>query len=119
MTKPDRLRRVKRLYHLTDSRNVASIRELGGLWSTARLKDMKVGFHSGGNQHGLDADKLFGMDQYVHLCFSKSHPMAHLAEKDGRIEKLQWLVIDDPDAIFKINGVRYCAEVSNKSGAEF
>jgi len=118
MAKADRLRRVRWLYHFTDSRNLRSIVELGGLWSTAKLREMGVEFYPGGNQHSLDADEMFGTDQYVHLCFTTEHPMAYLAKSDGRIEKLQWLYIDDPASVFEIDGVRFCSEVSNKSGAE-
>jgi hypothetical protein len=118
MAKLDRLRRVSWLYHFTDARNLPSIRELDGLWSTAKLREMCVEFHAGGNQHSLDADEMFGMDQYVHLCFTTEIPMAHTAKADGRIEKLQWLYIDDPQSIFDIDGVRYSPEVANKSGTE-
>ena len=44
--------------------------------------------------------------------------MAPIARNDGRIEKLEWLYIDDPASVFQIDGARYCAEVSNKSGTE-
>jgi hypothetical protein len=118
MAETDRLRRVSWLYHFTDSRNLPSIRELDGLWSTAKLREMGIEFHAGGNQHSLDADEMFGMDEYVHLCFTTEHPMAHLAKNDGRIDELQWLYIEDPAAVFEIDGVRYCEEVSNKSGAK-
>ena len=116
MPEVDKLASVTWLYHFTDSRNIPSIRELGGLWSTAKLREMGVNFHPGGNQHSLDADKMFGMDEYVHLCFSMQHPLAYLSSQDGRIAKLQWIYIDDAEGIFEIEGVRYCAEVSNKSG---
>jgi hypothetical protein len=118
MKKIDRLQRVKILYHFTDKSNIASIREHGGLWSTAKLKEKGIQFHPGGNQHSLDADEIFGLDQYVHLCFTNEHPMAYLARKDGRIEQLKWLYIDQPAAILELDGVRYSHEVSNKSGAE-
>ena len=117
MSDADRLKRVSLLYHFTDSRNLPLIRELGGLWSTAKLREMRIKFYAGGNQHSLDADQMFGMDRYVHLCFTMKHPMAYLAQKDGRIEKLQWILVPDPAEIFKIEGVHYCEEVSNKSGA--
>jgi hypothetical protein len=42
--------------------------------------------------------------------------MHYLAKKDGRIQKTQWIYIDDPSAIFKIDGVLFCPGVSNKSG---
>jgi hypothetical protein len=90
-TKPDCLHRTSWLYHFTDARNIPLIWELDGLWSTAKLREMGVDFHAGGNQHSLNADQMFGMDQYVHLCFTKEHPMAHIAKNDGRIEKLQWI----------------------------
>ena len=75
-------------------------------------------FHPGGNQQSLDADKMFGMDEYVHLCFSMQHPLAYLASKDGRIGWLQWIYIDDAKGIFELDGARYCPEVANKSGVE-
>jgi len=34
------------------------------------------------------------------------------------IEKLQWIYLDDVPSVFAIDGVRYCAGVANKSGAE-
>ena len=117
MENTDRLRRVS-LYHFTDSRNLQSIVDLDGLWSTAKLREMGIDFHAGGNQQSLEADEMFGMDQYVHLCLTQKHPLAHLCQRDGRIEKLEWLYIDNPEAIFTIEGVRYCSEVANKSGAE-
>src|SRR5665213_1438506 len=118
MAAVDLLSRVSWLYHFTDSRNIASIRELDGLWSTAKLREMGIEFHPGGNQHSLDADTMFGMDRYVHLCFTSEHPMAFIAKNDGRIEKLQWIYIDDPKSIFEIEGVMYCPEVANISGVQ-
>jgi ssDNA thymidine ADP-ribosyltransferase, DarT len=118
MMQRDALRRVRWLYHFTDSRNIPAIWELGGLWSTAKLREMGVEFYPGGNEHSLSADRMFGMDQYVHLCFTTEHPMAYICQQDGRIEKLQWIYIDDPAGLFQIDGVQYCAEVANKSGAQ-
>jgi len=113
----DRLSRVHWLYHFTDASNLASIREHGGLWSTVKLIEKGIKFRSGGNQISLDADKAFGMDKFVHLSFTNNHPMAYLASHDGRIEKLQWLYIENPFDVFELPGVLYCPEVSNKSGA--
>ncbi len=119
MDPPDPLSRIRWLFHFTDTRNLPLIREMGGLWSTARLRENGVNnFHPGGNEHSLDADRMFGMDQYVHLCFKSNHPMEHLAREDGRIQKTQWLYIDDAPSVLKIDGVLYCPGVSNKSGME-
>ncbi len=111
--------RIQWLFHFTDTRNIALIRELGGLWSTAKLREKGVrDFQPGGNEHSLEADKMFGMDEYVHLCFKSNHPMEHLATQDGRIKKTQWIYIEDPASVFKIDGVLYSPGVSNKSGIE-
>ena len=114
----DPLSLIRLLYHFTDRRNLSSIRELGGLWSTAKLREKGVqNFHPGGNEHSLDADRMFGMDQYVHLCFRSNHPMEHLARQDGRIQATQWLAIE-ATPVLKLDGVLYCPGVSNKSGME-
>jgi hypothetical protein len=118
MASPDPLSRVTWLYHFTDRRNLELIWELDGLWSTAKLKEMGVEFHPGGNQHSLDADEMFGMDQYVHLCFKSKHPMQYLAKQDGRIEKTLWIYVDDAASVLELGGALFCPGVSNKSGME-
>lgn len=72
------------------------------------------GYVCGGNQWSLDADKLFGMDRFVHLCFRGNHPMEHIATVEGRIEKSAFLYVDAKVMLLK--GVRYSPGVSNKSG---
>jgi hypothetical protein len=118
MTGANPLSRI-RLYHFTDKRNLLSIREIGGLHSTAKLREMNIeDFYPGGNEQSLSADSMFGMDQYVHLCLQRNHPLEYLAKKDGRIQETLWLYIDDPASVLEIEGVRYCPGVSNKSGME-
>lgn len=102
------------LYHFTDTRNLPSIRQ-HGILSTRELRARGIAILApGGNQWSLDADKMFGMDAYVHLCFTNSHPMAFLAQQDGRIQTVTYLYVR-PDAI-KIAGVMITNDVSNKSG---
>jgi hypothetical protein len=111
------LSRIRRLYHFTDTRNLPLIRRLGGLYSTARLREKGVdGFHTGGNNWSLEADMMSGMDQYVHLCLRDSHPMEYLARTDGRIAKSVFLRIDTD--VLRLEGVRFSPGVSNKSGVE-
>lgn len=62
----------------------------------------------------MDADRLFGVDRYVHLCFTTGHPMAYLAQQDGRISDIVWLRIDP--SIIKRSGVKVTSDVSNKKG---
>lgn len=105
------------LYHFTDSRNVARIKELGGLYSMAKLREMGLagdGHHPGGNEWSRDADAMFGMDRYVHLCLRGNHPMEHIARAEGRIERTSWLLVDGK--IMELDGVMMTMDVSNKSG---
>lgn len=116
MTAEDPLLRIPRLYHFTCRRNLSSIKNLGGLYSTAKLKEMGTEFYPGGNQWSLDADVMSGMDQYVHLTFATGHPMEKGAKDDGRIQSPYYLRIDR--SILYEQGVRFSAGVSNKSGVQ-
>jgi ssDNA thymidine ADP-ribosyltransferase DarT-like protein len=117
MDSPARMNRVRWRYHFTDTRNLSLIREFGGSYSTAKLREMGVeNFHPGGNQWSLDADEMSGMDQYVHLCFKPNHPMEHIARQEGRIENSRFLPVDGD--VLRVEGMLYSAGVSNKSGIE-
>jgi hypothetical protein len=70
----------------------------------------------GGNDWSHDADKMKGLDQFVHLCFRPNHPMEYVGRQDGRIANPVYLQIH-PD-ILKIKGIMFTADVSNKSGVE-
>ena len=48
---------------------------------------------SSGDSRGLDLRK--GLEDYVRLAIDDYHPMAYMAERQGRVEKLVWLTIDD------------------------
>lgn len=110
------LKRITWLHHFTDTRNLPRIREVGGLYSRQKLKELKVsGYHTGGNQWSLDADEMSGMERYVHLCLRTNHPMEHIARHEGRIERTAWLYIDAA-SVFSHEGVLYSYGVSNKSG---
>jgi len=102
------------LYHFTDSRNLPSIKESGGLYSTAALHKRGIDdFRPSGNDQSLTSDRRFGMDKYVHLCFIGEHPLEYLARKDGRIEKPVWLKIDP--SIMDGEDVLFCPGVANKA----
>lgn len=70
----------------------------------------------GGNEWSQNADKLSGLDGYVNLCFTWSHPMCHVAHVEGRIPNPRYLPID-PD-VLKIEGVKITLGVANKAGTE-
>jgi hypothetical protein len=107
--------RHKTFYHFTDQKNLRSIREQGGILPMKTLRERGIVVPApGGNDHSLDADRRFGMDAYVHLCFTRGHPMEWLARRDGRIETTAWLRIKP--TILERAGVLVTAEVSNKRG---
>ena len=112
------LDRIRRLYHFTDTRNLSSIRDRGGLYSWRKLQEMGVTVEvPGGNDwsHGADASK--GLDDYVHLCFRANHPMEYVARcREGRIQRSTFLDIDP--AVLDFDGVLFTDDVSNKRGVE-
>ena len=106
---------VTSFYHFTDRSNAALIRELGGLYSLAALREKGVQIPApGGNDWSHDADAMKVLDRYVHLCFRPNHPMEYLARQDGRIPNPVFLQIH-PN-VLREEGVMFTADVSNKSG---
>jgi hypothetical protein len=102
------------LYHFTDRRNLAGIRQ-HGLLSMQRVKLLEAPLVApGGNDWSIDADAHCGMDKYVHLCFCDNHPMEYLARSEGRLESTVFLRIN-PE-ILNVAGVLLTNAVSNKSG---
>lgn len=112
---PFRRYNVPTFFHFTDRRNLPSIRELGGLYSLAKLREMGVEIPApGGNQWSHDADADRGLDQYVHLCFKPNHPMEYRAREESRIISSIFLQVH-PDILDR-EGVLFTAGVSNKAG---
>lgn len=117
MSNADPLKRITLLYHFTDRRNLASIREHGGLYPMTKLKKRNIKVPApGGNEWSQDADGMKGVDAYVHLCFRNTHPMEYLARQEGRIGDTIFLQIH-PD-VLTWEGVLFTADVANKSGVE-
>lgn len=77
---------IKTLYHFTDSSNIASIKEHGGLysWWSADEKGIFIP-KSGGDDLSKNLDKRYNLQNYARLSFTKKHPMMYVAQKDGRI----------------------------------
>jgi hypothetical protein len=112
------LDQIRSLFHFTDTRNLTSIRERGGLYSWQRLQEMGVVVDvPGGNDWSHDADALKGLDTYVHLCLRANHPMEYIARcREGRIERSLFLEIDR--SVLDFDGVLFTEDVSNKRGVE-
>ncbi|MFC2770777.1 MAG: DUF4433 domain-containing protein [Porphyromonas endodontalis] len=66
------------LYHFTDSRNVASIKEYGGLfsWEACEKNNIKIPFQ-GGDENSRKLDQRYKLGDYVRLSFCEDHPMAY------------------------------------------
>jgi hypothetical protein len=103
------------VWHFTDKSNLELIKEHQGLLSLGELERRGIGIPvPGGNQWSHDADKMKGMHEYVHMAFVDDHPMLYRAKQEGRIPAPIWLKIDA--SILFQDGVRFCSDVSNKSG---
>ncbi len=112
---PFRSHSVTAFYHFTDRRNLAKIREAGGLYSFAELRKRGIKVPApGGNEWSHEADASKHMDRYVHLCFRPTHPMEYVARQEDRIRDSIFLEIH-PD-ILAIKGVQFSPDVANKSG---
>jgi ssDNA thymidine ADP-ribosyltransferase DarT-like protein len=117
MLNADPLQRIPVLYHFTDRRNIPLIRQVGGLCPLAELAEKNVQIPApGGNEWSHDADKMKGLDKYVHLCFRPKHPMEYVARAEGRVGETIFLRIDRE--VLHWEGVRFTQDVSNKSGVE-
>src|SRR5438477_10882132 len=77
----DFLAKIDFLYHFTDTRNLASIREHGGTYSLEQIERRGIEIPVfGGDDTSQDSDRSSGMDGYVHLCFRPHHPMEFRAK---------------------------------------
>jgi hypothetical protein len=91
---------IKSLYHFTDSSNIVSIKENGGLysWWSANEKGIFIP-KSGGDDLSKNLDIRYNLQDYVRLSFTKKHPMMYVAQNDGRISDPIILKIS-PEIVF-------------------
>lgn len=105
----------KHLYHFTDKTNIESIL-VHGILSKREAKNRGVAIaRYSGNQWSHDADVQKGLDNYVNLCFTKNHPMCHVAHREGRILEPKYISIDP--IVLKIPDTRISLDVANKSSS--
>ena len=105
----------RQFYHFTDKRNLESIRKHGLLCaSELRVRGIFKDVVTGGDQNSLATDTAKGTDKYVCLCFTRGHPMAHVAQRDERALELVLLEIN-PEVI-KIPNVMITNAASNQTG---
>lgn len=109
---------IKRLYHFTDSRNLQSIQENGGLLSLRQIEERGISSFTGGSDSSHSLDRGLNLDNYVRLSFVKDHPMMHVAQYDGRITNPKVLEIST-EVIFE-EGVKFtdCNAARTSKGFE-
>ena len=102
------------LYHFTDSRNVASIRE-HGLLSWWLLDQKGISYVSSATELSHRLDGRRHLANYVHLCLRLDHPMAAVALAEGRVLRLVWLEIDE--AVMRWRKTRFSDINATATGA--
>jgi hypothetical protein len=106
-----------RLYHFTDTRNLASIRKHRGIYSLEQCEARGIEIVApGGDDNSQHSDRSNGMDKYVHLCLRNEHPMEYRARTDGRIEKSIFIRVSGK--VLEGDGVRFVPGMSNRKGIE-
>ena len=96
--------KIKALYHFTDRKNLASIRQCQALYSWKYLEENGIAIPKpGGNSLSRRLDRNKNLEDYVRLGFNKKHPMMFVALNDGRIKDAIILEIDPCVIYFKDN----------------
>jgi len=93
-------KKIIKLYHFTDSSNLASIKKNRGLysWIYCELNDIQI-IKPGGDDLSRKLDKKYNLQDYVRLSFNKNNPMLQIAKNEGRIQDPVFLEID-PEVIY-------------------
>jgi hypothetical protein len=105
----------RRVFHFTDARNIPGIRE-HGLLPTRTINERGIAVITGGDDGSLYVDRQKGLDAFVSLSFCSSHPMAHVARQEGRIEAVRTLRIC-PSVLLR-PGVLFADQVATANGAK-
>lgn len=75
---------VQYFYHFTDKRNLASIKQHGGLYSWSYCKKHNIAIpYAGGDEISRKLDSFHGLEDYVRLSFCDNHPMKHRLYEQG------------------------------------
>jgi len=85
---------ITSIWHFTDESNLESIKK-HGLLSLALLDKENINVSCyGANEESHHLDRCKGIDRYVHLSMTKSHPMQYVKKVNGNIPNPIWLEID-------------------------
>jgi hypothetical protein len=115
---PDPLSRISYLYHFTDRRNLALIREMRGLYPLSELERQGVSIPAPGSDKGSrEVDRRRSLHRYVHLCFKSNHPMEFVARQEGRIADTIFLQIHA--SVIQWDGVLFVPGMANTNAIGF
>ena len=106
---------VEWVYHFTDAVNLPSIHRYGLVphaFLHSRNWDPQ---RTGGSHSSHIQDARSGLDHCVHLSFVPDHPMAHVAQREGRINNLVWVGVSSEVLFWR--GVQGCRTLANTAGA--
>jgi ssDNA thymidine ADP-ribosyltransferase, DarT len=105
----------QKFYHFTDRKNLPLVREHGLLSISAlRSRNLFSNVKTGGDATSLQSDTAKGTDGYVCLCFTQSHPVAHVAMHDER--KLDPVYLEIDPKVIKLPNVMITNAPSNQNG---
>jgi len=107
--------KIEKLYHFTDSSNIASIKANDGLysWWLAEQKGISIA-KPGGIGFGRNLDARKGLQNHVRLSFNKRNPMLFVAQNEGRILNPVFLEIDP--IVMLLNKTLFTKENATKNG---
>lgn len=87
--------KVKCLYHFTDSRNLISILKNGGLYSWSYLHQNNIEIvNQGGSTISMNLDLSRGLEDFVHLSFTKYHPMQERLESENLNNRIRFVILE-------------------------
>lgn len=101
------------IYHFTDVANFPQIKKHGLLSKNRMRQQCFWPDRPSGNQWSWDADDNKGISNYVSLCFTREHPMCHIAKGEGRITKPYYIAICP--SVLRIEGVLLALDIANKA----
>lgn len=104
------------LYHFTDESNFEQIDKRGLVSKALMRAEGWWPSTTGGNDWSHQQDIACGIDPYVNLCFTSSHPMKYLAHNDGRLPNPRYLIIS-PE-VLRMPGVQIALGVANANATE-
>ncbi len=106
---------IKHFYHFTDNSNIPAIKLHKGLYSWADAQRIGIEIpRPGGGDLSRSLDQRYGLQNYVRVSFTKSHPMLYIAKNDGRI--IEPVLLEISLDVAYLNETRFSNMNATKTG---